>query len=150
MNCQAVIYSKVMEDGAEWVRKGQTEIAHDVTDHKFVKSQILDYSFEQQQRIRVEVYNVKSAGKDLSEQEFIGAAECYIAEVVASTSTIFELPLEHFGKKKDKDRGAIRLVAEELNELKYDVSFTMKGRDLLKMNFLQGNADPYVAESGRL
>ena len=58
--------------------------------------------------------------------------------------------MEHFGKKKDKDRGAIRLVAEELNELKYDVSFTMKGRDLLKMNFLQGNADPYVAESGRL
>ena len=69
MNCQAVIYSKVMEDGAEWVRKGQTEIAHDVTDHKFVKSQILDYSFEQQQRIRVEVYNIKSAGKELSEQQ---------------------------------------------------------------------------------
>ena len=111
------------------MKKHEKTQAHDVTDHKFVKSQILDYSFEQQQRIRVEVYNIKSAGKELSEQEFVGAAECYIAEVVASTSTIFELPLEHFGKKKDKDRGAIRLVAEELNELKYDVSFTMKGRD---------------------
>jgi hypothetical protein len=154
VNALAVVYSKYMADNEEMREVGRTEVVRDTLSHSsFVKSVVLDYSFEQQQRIRIEVYHVKNPPKaggekniNLGEAEFVGSSECYLAEVVASTSSLFERPLENILKKK-KEQGLLWLVGEELASLKYTVSFTMRGKNLLRMNFFSGTADPFCTIS---
>jgi len=157
MSVQAFVHAKTMEEGENFAYAGKTEVARDTNSPSFVRSVIVDYSFEQQKLVRIELYAMKAEGKGCpreqsamqewqSQQEYLGSCQCKLAEVVAEPGGVYELPLGHH-TKKGKKPAVIQLIGEEMNNLKYNVGFTMRGVNLLRMDFFSRSSDPFVTIS---
>ena len=94
----------------------------------------MDYTFEQDQLLRFEVYDIDSPSPDLELHDFLGFAECKMAELVSAGYNSLKLPLmkEKYGTYVSVPgpgmtrnyKGTIILLAEELMDLKEEVIIT--------------------------
>mmetsp|Transcript_4449 Transcript_4449/g.10336 ORF Transcript_4449/g.10336 Transcript_4449/m.10336 type:complete len:774 (-) Transcript_4449:62-2383(-) len=138
---RCVVYLKRSQD-PQWTEIGKTEIVADSSDPCFVKSVLVDFCFEVQQKLRFEIYNVTTpSNPDVVAQEFIGGSEAFLAEIVAGTQNRpLQRPLRHH---KLGETGTIQIVAEEMSRLKSTCHFTIRAEDLPVMNMFSRKADPY-------
>lgn len=102
---------------------GRTEIIQDNLNPKFAKKVLMQYHFEQIQRLRFEVYDIDPIG----ENDFLGALETTLADIVATRSAAFKQPLVGGPRKKP---GYLVVDLEELTACKQVASFTMNAIDL--------------------
>ena len=70
----------------------------------------MDYTFEQDQFLRVEIYDIDSPSPDLERHDFLGFAECKLAQIVAAGYSRLSLPL-----LREKDGAYVGLPSETLN-----------------------------------
>jgi hypothetical protein len=72
------------QQGTMWVKIGQTEIIRDNLSPQWVTKITVDYQFDQQERFKVEVYDVDDDKyiSNLAAHDFIGALEFQLHEVV--------------------------------------------------------------------
>lgn len=94
----------------------------------FVKAFIVSYNFELRQPMRLAVYDmdqqVSSAeGVDLRKQDALGSVDFELSELVRASSI-------GMTKLLPKDRGQVKLLAEEVVTFKKDIRFTVKGHKL--------------------
>jgi hypothetical protein len=69
-----------------WTKLGQTEVIHDNLNPKFVTTVAAEYHFEQQEKFKVEVYDVDDDTQinNLKAHDFIGRIEFELHEVITS------------------------------------------------------------------
>lgn len=103
---------------------GRTEVIQDNLNPRFAKKILMQYHFEQIQRLRFEVYDIDPVGGN----DFLGALDTTLAEIVACRGASFKQKLIN-GPKRNK---AAYLVVdvEELVACKQVASFNLQADDL--------------------
>jgi hypothetical protein len=99
--------------GNVWVKIGQTEIIHDTLCPSFVTKITVDYYFEQQERFKVEVFDIDNDKQvnNLSLHDFLGSLEFQLHDVVTCLNQTFAKPLQN--PKIPSAKGQIKIIAEE-------------------------------------
>ncbi|CAL1529087.1 unnamed protein product [Lymnaea stagnalis] len=120
-----------------WKEFGRTEIIWNNLNPDFVKKFVMQYYFEQSQKLKFEVYDVDSSSSDLSKHDFLGRTECTLGEVVSSNKLTKQL----IGPKKDS--GQIIIGAEEMNSCKEHATMQFSAQKLDKKDFF-GKSDPFL------
>ena len=125
-----------------WVFAGQTEIAMSTVSHTFVRAVPVDYFFEQQQKLRFEVYVTPTDEEDypLLAKDLVSSVECRLAEIVAARDKTVNRSLSN-------DQGLLSVTGEEMKRLKHEVSFDMRITGLPGKGLLQAKRECYVVIS---
>ncbi|CAG5118026.1 unnamed protein product, partial [Candidula unifasciata] len=117
----------------KFLEYGRTETIQNDLNPEFAKKFVIDYFFEEAQRLRFEVYDIDSQSRNLKDHDFIGFVELTLGEIVGTTG------------------GAVlkRLRAEEVSSCKEIASIHMKGTGLDQKNWwgLFGKSDPFLTFS---
>lgn len=132
---QVIVYMK-----DTWQQKyfevGRTEIIDDNLNPHFVKKILLNFNFETVQKLKFEVWDIDTVGKD-----FIGQVETSLADIVAYKGRQFKRDLT--GKVPGKRCGEIYIVVEELTSNKEVLTCQLKAYDLKKLSWFVSN-DPFL------
>jgi hypothetical protein len=132
-----VIYLKRAQD-SKWSEVGRSEVVPDTRDPTFIKSVIIDYFFEVQQKVHIEIYNmIKPSDYNLDVQEYLGCMDCTLGEIVGSRS-------KALSRKIQGAKGEVHVAAEELEQAKDTCTFKMRATGLPKMDFISQSSDPYA------
>lgn len=126
----------------EFREVGRTEVIWNTLNPDFVKKFVLDYFFEESQRLRFSLYDVDSLSHDLSKHDFLGQTECTLAEIVSSVKLTKPLG----GVRNFKDCGHIILSAEELNASRDEIELQFSATKLDRKDFF-GRSDPFLVLS---
>merc|ERR1719225_896675 len=105
-----------LQQGSAWLELGRTERIQDSLSPSWQKKFVVDYKFEERQRLRFAVYDVDSDSAQLEDHDFLGYVEVNLAEIVASQSRGFSRKLSGRG-------GTIHILSEELSSNKEEVTF---------------------------
>lgn len=108
---------------ARQLELGRTEVIQDNLNPKFAKKIQMQYHFEQIQRLRFEVYDIDPLGGN----DFLGALDTTLADIVASRALAFKQPLVGGPRKKP---GYLIVEVEELIACKQVATFTLAASDL--------------------
>ncbi|ODN05578.1 Copine-8 [Orchesella cincta] len=120
---------------SHWVELVRTEVIWDNLDPDFVTKVAIDYRFEIEQPLRFEVYDIDAPSANLENHDFLGYAECTLAQVVAAGYQGLSLPLLQnkskyypiLPKNAKISKGSIILLAEELVQFKEEVTLKVQG-----------------------
>ncbi|XP_012937679.1 copine-8 [Aplysia californica] len=122
---------------------GRTEMIQDNLNPEFAKKFVINYFFEEAQKLKFEIYDVDSTSQNLSNHDFIGSVELTLGEIVGvpGGAVVKKLRSSHPG-----DSGDIILRAEELTSSKEIATFHFKGSQLAQKNWwgLFGKSDPFL------
>ncbi|XP_064473138.1 copine-8-like isoform X2 [Ornithodoros turicata] len=119
---------------------GRTEVIKDCLNPDFVTRIVLDYYFEESQRMRFDVYDVDSKSTRLADHDFLGQMECSLGEVVSVQGTSFTRPLRDHA---NRNLGTITVIAEEVSSCKQVITMQWQARKLDKKDFF-GKSDPFL------
>ncbi|KAL3860055.1 hypothetical protein ACJMK2_010227 [Sinanodonta woodiana] len=129
-----------------WDEIGRTENVKNCLDPKFAKSFVVDYFFEEVQKVKVAVYDVDNTTPTLSDDDFLGQIECTLGQLVASNP--YKKPLTKTdGKQFEKSIIIIR--SQEIKTGGEVANFTIRAKKLENKDFL-GKSDPYLEISRHL
>jgi len=132
-----VMYQKQYAN-SEFREVGRTEIVWNNLNPNFVKKFVIDYFFEEAQKLRFEVYDADSKNPDLSKHDFLGSMECNLGEIVSSNRY-----QKYLQQGPSKNRGLIIVTAEELSSCKEELTMQFCAKKLDKKDFF-GKSDPYL------
>ncbi|ELU11603.1 hypothetical protein CAPTEDRAFT_227478 [Capitella teleta] len=142
-----VLYTKPSPK-SNFLEYGRTEMIKDSLNPDFVKKFIMDYYFEESQKLRFEMrvistdYDVDSPSSKLDKHDFLGCLECTLGQIVGSPSNRLDKPLQGSGGKK----GTITVRAEEISSCKDVITLHFKATKLDKKD-LFGKSDPFLVFS---
>ncbi|KAJ3004088.1 Copine-5 [Thoreauomyces humboldtii] len=141
---QVVVYTASPFRGGTWVEHARTELVKDNLNPNFAKPILIDYLFEEVQPLRFVVIDVDDPSRVVANQDLLGTYECTLADIVSSSGQSVQKPLvhPHHHHHPHAKAGYIKLVAEELTDLKHVIKMTFHGRNLDKKD-LFGKSDPY-------
>ncbi|KAI0220493.1 Copine-8 [Lamellibrachia satsuma] len=122
-----------------WTQLDCTEIIWNNLNPDFVKKFVLEYYFEEQQKLKFCLYDVDSKSADLSKHDFLGSAEFTLAEIVSSYGRV----TRSLQGCKISNNATILVSAEELSLCKEEVTLQFCGRNLDKKDFF-GKSDPFL------
>ncbi|XP_065066720.1 copine-8-like isoform X1 [Rhopilema esculentum] len=126
-----------------WREYGRTEVIMNTLNPDFVKAFVIDYYFEEVQKLRFEVYDVDSESSNLKSHDFIGHAECTLGSIFGESGGRLQTKLNN---PKHAKCGFIIVSAEELRSCKDIVNLQFCGRKLDKKDFF-GKSDPFLTIS---
>jgi hypothetical protein len=124
----------------QWSESGRTEVIRDNLNPTFAKTFVLPYHFEEDQPLKLSVYDVDNASKDLKQHDFIGETEFSLANVLVAGE---ELVMNLTRPGDRQRRGKVHVTGEEVEESKGDIEFLIRGNNLDKKDFF-GKSDPYL------
>ena len=103
---------------------GRTEVIQDNLNPKFAKKILLQYHFEQIQRLRFQVYDIDPIGGN----DYLGGLDTTLADIVASRSSTFKQQLQ--GGPTRRKPAYLIVDIEELVTCKRVVTFNLTANDL--------------------
>ncbi|XP_060064622.1 copine-8-like isoform X2 [Ylistrum balloti] len=118
---------------------GRSEMIKNCLNPQFVKKFIMNYFFEESQKLKFEVYDVDSPSQRLDAHDFLGRLECTLGEIVSALGGKLEKPMT--GLKGTP--GQIIIRAEEISSCKESVTMHFCATHLDKKDFL-GKSDPFL------
>ena len=108
-----ILYAKAEKD-IKWTRMGRTETIAESLDPNFAKIFQINYKFERNQVIKVEVFD-----EDSDDDELIGNCEVFLNKILTAKNQTYKDELFISQKKVDKvkkgGRGKIFLTANSVN-----------------------------------
>ncbi|VDI75783.1 Hypothetical predicted protein [Mytilus galloprovincialis] len=124
-----------------WNEIGRTENIQNCHDPKFANGFVVEYFFEEVQKIKFEVYDLDNATPKLTDDDFLGMLECNLAQVISKNP--FHSPLKKKNGKDNMANSTITVRSEEVKEggLMAYMSFSAKKLD--NKDFM-GKSDPYI------
>ncbi|XP_005099802.1 copine-3 [Aplysia californica] len=134
----AVLY--MSRKGGHLVEIARTENVQNCLDPKFAKALRVDYFFEEVQKIKLAVYDVDNSTPSLSDDDFLGAVECTLGQLVSNSPYTKPLLLKN-GKKAGQ--GIITVRTEEVQEGGEMVQISFRAKKLDNKDFM-GKSDPYL------
>ena len=124
-----------------WKEFDRTETIQNCLDPDFVKTILIEYRFEELQKLKFEVYDCDSFSKDLRSHDFLGSMECSLGSLVGECGGRYEKEL--VTKDGKPQRGRMLISAEEVADSKEVISVQLRGRKLDKKDFF-GLSDPFL------
>jgi hypothetical protein len=100
--------------GKQKQRIGQTEVVADNLDPEFVTTINIDYFFEQQQNLRLDIYDADDVTQlsNLQKQEYIGSYDFVLGKLVSSKNQELTAEIANPARKAGKS-GSIKIMALE-------------------------------------
>ncbi|XP_076312268.1 copine-5-like [Tachypleus tridentatus] len=133
-----VLFVKESE-GEKYHEFGRTEMIKDTLNPDFVKKFVIDYRFEEVQKLRFEIYDIDSASPRLQTHDFLGKVECTLGEIVSCQGTQFRRNL----RETRNYPSYIIVVAEEVGSCKEVATMQFLAVHLDKKDFF-GKSDPFL------
>ncbi len=123
-----------------WREIGRTEVIDNNLNPDFTKSILVDYRFEEYQKLKFEVYDVDSSSAKLNQHDFLGRTETTLGSIMGENCGKYEKELK---SEKGGNAGKILITAEEMSTCKEVLTLHVKGRKLDKKDFF-GLSDPFL------
>ncbi|KAG7401787.1 hypothetical protein PHYBOEH_010250 [Phytophthora boehmeriae] len=140
----AVLFVK---SGAAWSKIGQTEAKKDDLNPIWAKLFVVEFHFEALQQFKVEVYDQDSSAPNrLQEQDFIGAAEFTLGQIMGSPGQSGSFLLTR-GKHKAKHQGSLLVKAEEVKASNEAARLRFSASGLANMDGMFSKSDPFLVIS---
>uniref|UniRef100_A0A8C9UB09 Copine-2 n=1 Tax=Serinus canaria TaxID=9135 RepID=A0A8C9UB09_SERCA len=128
-----------MEVNGKWVELDRTETAVNNLNPAFAKKFIIDYHFEEVQKLKFALFDQDKSSTQLYEHDFLGEFSCTLGTIVSSKKITRTLLL---GNGKPAGKGMITIAAQELSDNRV-ITLSMAGRKLDKKD-LFGKSDPFL------
>ncbi|NXB65496.1 CPNE2 protein, partial [Struthidea cinerea] len=128
-----------MEVNGKWVELDRTETAVNNLNPAFAKKFIIDYHFEEVQKLKFALFDQDKSSTQLYEHDFLGEFSCTLGTIVSSKKMTRTLLL---GNGKPAGKGMITIAAQELSDNRV-ITLSMAGRKLDKKD-LFGKSDPFL------
>ncbi|XP_068811466.1 copine-2 isoform X2 [Struthio camelus] len=128
-----------MEINGKWVELDRTETAVNNLNPAFSKKFIVDYHFEEVQKLKFALFDQDKSSMQLYEHDFLGEFSCTLGMIVSSKKITRTLLL---GNGKPAGKGMITIAAQELSDNRV-ITLSMAGRKLDKKD-LFGKSDPFL------
>ncbi|XP_028904940.1 copine-1 isoform X1 [Ornithorhynchus anatinus] len=122
-----------------WAELGRTERIRNCSSPDFSRPLRVDYRFETVQRLRFDIYDIDNRSPELSDDDFLGGAECSLGQIVSGRTLTLPLMLK---PGKPAGKGTVTISAEEIKDAQV-VALEMEARNLDKKDFL-GKSDPFL------
>ena len=119
-----------VKDSSGWKEIHRTEVLKNTLHPTFAQKPMLTYNFEQEQKLKFEIYDIDSTSNSLNRHDFLGSAIANLGQLVGSGKTT--LPVE---LRKSKNHGTITLVVEEMSGCKEKVEMVFSVRNVPKTRF---------------
>ena len=129
---------------AAWVEVGRTEVIMDNLNPEFNKKFVVDYSFEERQPVKFEIYDWDEESNKLSVHDFLGRCETTLGSIVSSQGQCFASVLKDLPAVNKASK--VFVTAEELEINKELVSIQFAAKNLDKKDFF-GKSDPFFVIS---
>ncbi|XP_062336266.1 copine-3 isoform X1 [Osmerus eperlanus] len=124
---------------SQWYEVGRTEKIQNCLAPKFAKKFVIDYYFEQVQKLKFGIYDIDNQTIDLSDDDFLGELECTLGQVVSNRKLRRPLVMKN---KRTAGKGTITISAEEIKDNRV-AHFEVEARKLDNKDFF-GKSDPYL------
>ncbi|XP_046873370.1 copine-3 isoform X2 [Hypomesus transpacificus] len=124
---------------SQWYEVGRTEKIQNCLAPKFAKKFVIDYYFEQVQKLKFGIYDIDNQTIDLSDDDFLGELECTLGQVVSNRKLRRPLVMKN---KRTAGKGTITISAEEIIDNRV-AHFEVEARRLDNKDFF-GKSDPYL------
>ncbi|KAJ7312140.1 hypothetical protein JRQ81_006484 [Phrynocephalus forsythii] len=128
-----------MEVNGKWTEIDRTETAFNNLNPAFSKKFIIDYRFEEVQKLKFTLFDQDKSSMQLYEHDFLGEFSCTLGMIVSSKKITRTLLL---GNGKPAGKGMITIAAQELSDNRV-ITLSMAGRKLDKKD-LFGKSDPFL------
>ncbi|CAD8067375.1 unnamed protein product [Paramecium primaurelia] len=112
----------------KWNQIGQTELIWNNLNPNFATSILIEYHFEAQQHLKLEVHHFISK----TQSKIIGIAETTVAEIAGSKDQILMADLFNLQKKKS---GKIIIKADQVKQCNDELEITVSGQNLPDTRF---------------
>ncbi|KAL8612435.1 hypothetical protein ACOMHN_008420 [Nucella lapillus] len=133
----AVLY---MQNAGRYEEVGRTENIKNCLDPRFSRSFVVNYYFEEVQKVMISIYDLDNTTPELSDDDFLGKVETTLGQIVSNSP--FTKPLLYASGQR-AGKGVITVRAEEVKEGIGSVAMTFYAKKLDKKDFL-GKSDPYL------
>ncbi|XP_058011632.1 copine-2 isoform X6 [Ahaetulla prasina] len=117
-----------MEINEKWTEIDRTETAVNNLNPAFSKKFIIDYHFEEVQKLKFALFDQDKSSMQLYEHDFLGEFSCTLGSIVSSKKVTRALIL---GNGKPAGKGTITIAAQELLDNQV-ITLSMAGRKLDK------------------
>ncbi|XP_048738770.2 copine-8-like isoform X2 [Ostrea edulis] len=132
-----VLFTKDTRSGS-YHEFSRTEMIKDTLNPDFVHKFVMNYFFEESQKLKFEIYDVDSPKQALTSHDFLGRLECTLGEIVGGCSGRLDAKLQG-----SKGQGQIIVRAEEMSSSKEMLTLHFSGSKLDKKDFF-GKSDPFL------
>ncbi|CAG0898926.1 unnamed protein product [Cyprideis torosa] len=121
-----------------WEEIHRTEVVQNTINPVFVKKPKLPYRFEEEQKLRFEIYDADSKSARLSDHDFLGSAMANLGSIVSSGTA--ELPVFF---KKSRTSAILVILVDEVSSCKEEIELEFMAKRLKKKNIF-GRPDPFL------
>ena len=138
-----VLFQAAKGNDNHWIEIGRTECVRDNLNPEWTKKFVVNYSFEERQLVKLEVYDHDGDTVRLDAHDFLGRCTATLGQIVSAQGSQYVAVL------KDGPRangGKIFVSAEELQVNKETIKVQFAAENLDKKDFF-GKSDPYVVIS---
>lgn len=123
----------------QWEECGRTEVVRNNRDPDFATPVKIIFRFEEQQNLRIEVYDADSKSANLKDHDFVGSVEITLGQLVSHRKVQKKIEF----KDSKSDRGTLIISSEELGTNKEEVELQFGAYNLDKKD-LFGSSDPFI------
>uniref|UniRef100_A0A8C0K3C7 Copine-2 n=1 Tax=Canis lupus dingo TaxID=286419 RepID=A0A8C0K3C7_CANLU len=127
------------ENDGRWIEYDRTETAVNNLNPAFSKKFVLDYHFEEVQKLKFALFDQDKSSTQLDEHDFLGQFSCSLGTIVSSKKITRPLLLMN---DKPAGKGLITIAAQELSDNQV-ITLSLAGRKLDKKD-LFGKSDPFL------
>uniref|UniRef100_A0A4X2LCC3 Copine-2 n=1 Tax=Vombatus ursinus TaxID=29139 RepID=A0A4X2LCC3_VOMUR len=127
------------ENNGKWYEFDRTETAINNLNPAFAKKFVIDYHFEEVQKLKFALFDQDKSSLQLDEHDFLGQFSCTLGMIVSSKKITRPLVLVN---EKPAGKGLITITAQELSDNRV-ITMSMAGRKLDKKD-LFGKSDPFL------
>ncbi|KAM9755828.1 copine-2 isoform X2 [Ovis canadensis] len=127
------------ETDGRWMEYDRTETAINNLNPAFSKKFVLDYHFEEVQKLKFALFDQDKSSMQLEEHDFLGQFSCSLGTIVSSKKITRPLLLMN---DKPAGKGLITIAAQELSDNRV-ITLSLAGRKLDKKD-LFGKSDPFL------
>uniref|UniRef100_A0A8C9A270 Copine-2 n=1 Tax=Prolemur simus TaxID=1328070 RepID=A0A8C9A270_PROSS len=128
-----------IENNGRWMEYDRTETAINNLNPAFSKKFVLDYHFEEVQKLKFALFDQDKSSAQLDEHDFLGQFSCSLGTIVSSKKITRPLLLTN---DKPAGKGLITIAAQELSDNRV-ITLSLAGRKLDKKD-LFGKSDPFL------
>ncbi|XP_077582001.1 copine-1 isoform X2 [Stigmatopora nigra] len=132
-----VLLQRSGKDG--WTELGRTEHLTNTSSPSFSQRLHLDYHFEAVQNLKLAIYDIDNASRDLADDDYLGGAELTLGQIVSSKTLTRPLQLK---KGKPAGKGSITVTAEEIKDNRL-IELELEAKNLDKKDTF-GKSDPFL------
>jgi hypothetical protein len=126
-----------------WVEIRRTECIDNTLNPQWVTKVQISYTFEEQQYLKFDLYDVDSNTHRLDDHDFLGTCQVTLGQIVSSGNIILDLI---HPKHRNGTNGSMIISCEELSMCKDELELQLLGKKLDKKDWF-GSSDPFLVFS---